>query len=121
MVSSIFEVNALGNDQGRRMVEVPSITPNNLIENYIDEEEIDLMKVDIEGAEYIFFDTISEENLSKVKRFIIEFHNNTDFKVMNILKKLAKNGFSYKLKKWQNTDGDFIAENKMGIIYAKKK
>jgi FkbM family methyltransferase len=121
VVSSIFEVNALGNDQGRRMVEVPSITPNNLIENYIDEEEIDLMKVDIEGAEYIFFDTISEENLSKVKRFIIEFHNNTDFKVMNILKKLAKNGFSYKLKKWQNTDGDFIAENKMGIIYAKKK
>ncbi len=120
VVSSIFETNALGNDKGRRAVEVQSVTPDFLIENYIDEEEIDLMKVDIEGAEYLFFDSISETNLSKVKKFIIEFHNNENFKVMNILKKLAKNGFSYSLAKWQPWDGDFIAENKMGIIYAKR-
>jgi len=121
VVSSIFETNALGNDKGRRPVEVNSITPDNLIENYIDEQEIDLMKVDIEGTEYQFFDSISEKSLSKVNRFIIEFHNNSDFRVMNILKKLASNGFRYKLSKWKQSDGDFIAENKMGIIYAKKK
>jgi FkbM family methyltransferase len=121
VVSSIFETNALGNDKGRRAVEVSSITPDNLIENYVDEFEIDLMKVDIEGAEYQFFESISKESMSKVKRFIIEFHNNEDFKVMNILKKLVTNGFTYKLSKWQPWDGDFVAENKMGIIYAKKK
>lgn len=121
VVSSIFEKNALGNEKGRRSVEVQSITPNNLIENYINESKIDLMKVDIEGAEYQFFETITEENLSKVERLIIEFHNNEDYKVMSILKKLAKNGFNYKLSKWQSWDGDFIIENKMGIIYAKKK
>lgn len=120
VVSSIFETNALGNDQGRRAVEVQSITPNVLIENFIDEPEIDLMKVDIEGAEYQFFESISAENMQKVNRFIIEFHNNTDYKVMEILKKLAKNGFKYKLRKWFNGDDDFIAGNKMGIIYAKK-
>ena len=121
VVSSIFETNALGNDKGRRSVEVQSITPDFLIENYIDEEKIDLMKVDIEGAEYQFFESISEESLSKIDKFIIEFHNNENFRVMSILKKLAKNGFDYKLSKWQVWDGDFIAENKMGIIYAKKK
>jgi FkbM family methyltransferase len=121
VVSSIFETNALGNDKGRRTVEVDSITPDNLIENYIDESEIDLMKVDIEGAEYQFFESISEKSIQKVNRFIIEFHNNTDFRIMSILKKLATNGFSYKLSKWQSIDGDFVAENKMGIIYAKKK
>lgn len=121
VVSSIFETNALGNDKGRRAVEVQSITPDNLINNYIDEDKIDLMKVDIEGAEYQFFESISEDSLSKIDKFIIEFHNNENFKVMSILKKLAKNGFSYKLSKWQVWDGDFVAENKMGIIYAKKK
>jgi FkbM family methyltransferase len=121
VVSSIFETNALGNDKGRRTVEVDSITPDNLIENYIDESEIDLMKVDIEGAEYQFFESISEKSIQKVNRFIIEFHNNTDFRIMSILKKLSTNGFSYKLSKWQSSDGDFVAENKMGIIYAKKK
>jgi FkbM family methyltransferase len=120
VVSSIFEKNALGNENGRKSIEIESITPNNLIENYIDESEIDLMKVDIEGAEYQFFENITKENLSKVKRFIIEFHNNEDFRVMNILKTLAKNGFRYKLSKWQNWDDDFIISNKMGIIYAEK-
>ena len=120
VVSSIFEKNALGNEKGRKSIEIESITPNNLIENYIDESEIDLMKVDIEGAEYQFFENITKENLSKVKRFIIEFHNNEDFRVMDILKTLAKNGFRYKLSKWQNWDDDFIISNKMGIIYAEK-
>jgi len=120
VVSSIYDVNALGNREGRKSVEVSSITPDNLIENYIEESEIDLMKVDIEGAEYDFFEHISEDNLNKCKRLIIEFHNNEEYKVMNILKKLAKNGFKYKLSKWKADDSEFIIENKMGIIYASK-
>jgi len=78
------------------------------------------MKVDIEGSEYEFFETITDENLIKCERLIIEFHNNTNFRVMQILKKLAKCGFKYKLSKWRVEDSDFIIENKMGIIYASR-
>ena len=53
-------------------------------------------------------------------KMYIWLYNATPLHKANILK-LAKNGFDYKLSKWQVWDGDFIAENKMGIIYAKKK
>lgn len=120
VVSSIFEYNALGSNLNRRKLMIDSITPNNLFENYIEEEYIDLIKIDIEGAEYKFFDTINEENIKRCQRFIVEFHNNNNYEVMSILKRLAKSGFRYKLQKWNYDDSDFIVENKMGIIYAEK-
>jgi FkbM family methyltransferase len=120
VVSSIFEKHVeehIGNGN-KEMVSVPSITPNTLIENYVDEEYIDLIKIDIEGAEYMFFEAITDENLKKIKRIIIEFHDNQDYKVMSILKKLAKNDFYYKLANWGSFTDPYIIENKMGIIYA---
>lgn len=79
---------------------MPAITPNTLIEEYLDEEAIDLVKVDIEGTEYDFFKTITTENIRKIKKFIIEFHNNDNFEVLTILQTLAKNDFKYKLHNW---------------------
>ncbi len=78
------------------------------------------MKVDIEGAEYDFFESISNENIKKIKRFIIEFHRNENYKVMEIIKKLTENDFVFKLSKWSPECGDYIVENKMGVIYASK-
>jgi hypothetical protein len=120
VVSSLYEIDANGNSIERTKITVPSITPNTLIEEYIDEDLIDLMKVDIEGAEYDFFETISDDNLKKIKRLIIEFHNNDGKKVMNIITKLTKNNFKFKLSKWTVECGDYIIENKMGIIYAER-
>lgn len=120
VVSSIYESGANGQNQDRIKSKVLSITPNRLFEEYINEEQIDLVKLDVEGAEYDFFDTISDNNLKKIKRMIIEYHNNYEFKVMNILKKLTKNNFKFKLQKWSPKCGDYIIENEMGVIYAEQ-
>ena len=76
------------------------------------------MKVDIEGTEYDFFKVITDENIEKVKKFIIEFHKNDNYEVLGILEKLAKNNFKYKLYNWGCYTNEYIIENKMGIIYA---
>ena len=120
VVSSLYETDANGNKDVRTKVTVDSVTPNTLIERYIDEDFIDLMKVDIEGAEYDFFETITDGNLKKIKRLIIEYHNNDGYKAMDIIKKLTKNDFRFKLSKWSPDCSDFIIENKMGVIYAER-
>ena len=120
VVSSLYENDANGNNLDRREVRVQSITPNTLIDELIDEEEIDLMKIDIEGAEYDFFETITNENLRKIKRIIVEYHNNDNYRAMNILEKLTYCGFKFKLSKWSPECGDYIIENRMGVIYAEK-
>jgi FkbM family methyltransferase len=109
-VSSIYETT--GNK-----TTVECISPNTLVD-LIDEDFIDLMKIDIEGSEYDFFNTITDENLKKINRIIIEFHNNEDYKVMDILEKLTFNDYSFKLEKFDINSDNFIIGNKMGIIYA---
>jgi len=119
VVSSLFYLDANGVYlEGRKKTEVEGITPNTLIDKYIDEDYIDLMKIDIEGSEYSFFETISDINLKKISKMIIEFHNNENFKVMDILTKLSKNDFKFKLDKWGSFTDPFIVGNKMGVIYA---
>ena len=118
VVSSIFEVNANGKIDNRQKLTVPAITPNTLIEKYIDEDYVDYMKIDIEGAEYIFFETITDANIKKIKKMVIEFHNNDNYQVLSILTKLAKNDFKFKLDNWGSYTDSFIVGNKMGIIYA---
>jgi FkbM family methyltransferase len=118
VTSSLSEGDAFSGTENRTKVTVPAITPNTLIEKYVDEQSIDLMKVDIEGTEYDFFKVITDENIEKVKKFIIEFHKNDNYEVLGILEKLAKNNFKYKLYNWGCYTNEYIIENKMGIIYA---
>jgi FkbM family methyltransferase len=102
---------------------VDSITPDVLFGEYIKENKIDLLKIDIEGAEYTFFETISDSNLNKIEKFIIEVHFNTNFKIMKILEKLTKNDFNFKLYKWDTmdyNDVEYLVENNMVIVYAWK-
>jgi surface protein len=108
------------NKEYETLVAIITANPEKLIEEYIDEDEIDLMKIDIEGSEYDFFETITDENLKKIKKLVIEYHNNDNYKAMNILKKLTCCGFKFKLSKWSPQCGDYIIENKMGVIYAEK-
>lgn len=115
MTSSINLIDANNKDQNRNRNVVECITPNNLIENYIDEDFIDLMKIDIEGAEYELFKTILDENLIKVNNFLIEYHNNNEYQVLDIIKKLTINDFKFKFM-----DEGYPIENKGGLIYAWK-
>ncbi|MDP3725175.1 MAG: FkbM family methyltransferase [Nanoarchaeota archaeon] len=63
---------ASGEDAG--FLEVLGINFNDFMrENAI--SSIDLLKVDIEGAEIDVFETITDENLKKIKQMTIEFHD----------------------------------------------
>jgi FkbM family methyltransferase len=117
-ISSIFEIDANGKSDNKNKITVPSITPNTLIENYIEEDSIDLMKVDIEGAEYKLFESITDSNLKKVSKLMIEFHINYNYEVLQILKKLTKNGFYYKLYNLPLDRTDYVIEQNRGFIYA---
>lgn len=101
--------------QDRKKTRVPSVTPDTLVSPL---EEIDLMKIDIEGAEYVFFEKISIENLRKFKNILIEWHDNNDNEVSVILKKLAKSNFSYSFYYWGGYRNPNFTKNQMGIIYA---
>lgn len=120
VASSLFEVDTDNNNLDRTKIEVDSISPNTLFENFIQEDLIDLMKVDIEGAEYDFFESISDSNLKRVKRLVVEYHQNENYKAMQIVQKLVRNNFKFKLQKWSSVCGDYIIENKMGVIYAEQ-
>ncbi len=120
VVSSIDYTSVIGTSDRIKKV-INCITPNTLLKEYVKEDTIDLFKIDIEGAEYEVFKSFDEESMSKIKRFLIEFHLNDDYRVMEIIEKLALNGFKYKFDKWNKLDdSDFIPQNKMGVIYAWK-
>lgn len=85
------------------------------LEMFINENGLEhptLIKVDIEGAEYEMFNNLSDEFISSVKTFIIEFHYNTG-QVNDIINKLLNLGFNIKMKK-----GDTLGD--MGTFIAKK-
>jgi FkbM family methyltransferase len=116
-VSSMDSIGQGGTGNNRIKTTVQSITFNSLLSDYVKEPEVDLVKIDIEGAEYSLFEAATEQTLKRVKRFLIEFHANHDYRAMEIIQKLAKCDFKYKLYPW-GWSTDYIIENKMGIIYA---
>jgi len=93
--------------------EVECITFNDLIrDNNI--EKIDFLKVDIEGDEYILFDSISEEDLSKVDNMLIEYHHNYNNDLDIIINKI-KDKFDYKMIETSIPNGGTIMVNKKQI------
>jgi len=63
------------------------------------DRKVDLLKIDIEGAEYEVIKDC-ESNLENVERFFIEYHSNYDeiFKLNEILNILVDNNFTYYIK-----------------------
>jgi len=81
-------------------VKVQSISLNNLINK---EAVIDLLKIDIEGAEYeVLVDC--KNSLSKVKNIFVEYHSylNGEQKLGEILTLFEQSGFRYFIR--QETD-----------------
>ena len=84
-------------------------------------EKIDLLKVDIEGAEYMMFDAIDDNTLMKVDRLLLEFHDNYNGEFRkHILDKLDKTGFEYTF--YQQADGKIqtTEEDHHGIMWAER-
>lgn len=94
-------------------IHVETIHINELIENM--KSEIDLIKIDCEGSEQDIFETISDKNLGKVKKFIIEAHS-TGIK-NQIEHKLKESNFEVYIK--SGVDPKY--EHGLYNIYAIKK
>ena len=83
---------------GNRKLEVPA----EKLSQYIDAfGEVDLVKMDVEGAEEnILNDLVESGSLGKVKEYIIEYHHNlgpANSSLSNFLKEFEKHGYSYNL------------------------
>ncbi len=98
---------------GEKSIKVKSISLKDfIIKNKID--KCDLIKLDCEGAEYEIIDSIPNDYLSKIDKFIIEYHfeNEKPELVKKLIEKLKLNSYNIVKKEW--SDG-------MGLIYAKRK
>lgn len=83
---------------------------------------ISLFKCDIEGGEYPLFESITDEQINLVDRFMIEFHENNDGEINVIIDKLEKNNFEYEIIVFdgsKKTKSD--KHTKHGVIFAKPK
>ena len=78
-------------------VDVEAIRVQDIIKQF-KIERIDILKVDIEGAEVEVFDNNADEWLDKVKMCVIEFHERKRPGCSKmIIDKMKKNGFTYKV------------------------
>ena len=73
----------------------------------LNHNKIDLLKMDIEGAEYEVINDILEKNID-IDIILVEFHGN-EKKIINFVKKIISKG--YYLVKYRNTDIIFIKKN----------
>jgi len=85
------------------------LTVNNL-------DSVDLIKVDIEGAEFAVFDAASDKTILRSKRYIIEYHveDGERQKLHNLVNRLE--GLGYKLK--NKLDPTYSLDN--SFFYAEK-
>lgn len=73
-----------------------------------------LLKLDIEGAEWGVFDSLSTINLGKIQQIAMEYHNSTKGEIQRLEKKLVKSGFRVSLLP--------NSKNKTtGYLYAKRE
>lgn len=97
-------------------IKVPAMRLSTLMEK-VGWDHADLLKMDIEGAEYEIFEEVTH---LPFRNILLEFHYNTDGRLKKILDKLEALGFEYDIRK-EDTRFRATAEEDRGIIIAKKK
>jgi FkbM family methyltransferase len=79
--------------------------------------EVDLLKVDIEGAEYQMFSSVSGDEIRKrFKHLLIEFHNNNG-RATDLIRKIQMAGFEVDLRD-DDTRYSVDENNDRGTIFA---
>lgn len=94
---------------------VETITLVDLLDEY-NMEGADLLKVDIEGAEYQMFSAVSSTDLRKFKNLLIEFHNNNG-RATELINKIEQAGFSVDVRD-DDTRYSTTFDNDRGTIFA---
>jgi FkbM family methyltransferase len=71
--------------------------------------KIDFLKMDCEGSEYRIFENFSADFLSIIDKIIMEYHFNTDDRLIKMIEKLENNGFTVKAQDINSEIGIMIA------------
>jgi FkbM family methyltransferase len=126
-IGSVNRDHVVGIDQISDIDElnVPCITLDSLI-NEKNIDKVSLLKMDIEGAEYAVFNSVSPKAFAKIDSILVEFHDNVDKRVRSLTKILIDNGYEIAdvmqqgSRNGQTSIADY--ENTVnGTIYAVKK
>lgn len=104
--------------------EVPTIT----LKSFTHQEKldkIDLIKIDIEGAEYNLLENLEDEIFDITDSILVEWHDNNDQRVVKLINKLESKGFTIDKIFDQVTneslkDRDSHLNSVVGTIYATK-
>ena len=96
---------------GKNKIKLNSIRLKNYLEN---EKHIDMLKIDIEGAEYEVLKDC-KDSLSNVKNLFVEYHswNKTNQKLSDILEVFEKNGFRYYIESLTKRKNPFINKGEL--------
>lgn len=98
-------------------VAVPAISLSTFVRRY-EVEEVDLLKLDIEGAECGVLMTTPDDVLSRIKQISVEFHDFCEYvtssEVNQAVQRLKKLGFRM-FKFSRTTNGDILFVNKTHI------
>jgi FkbM family methyltransferase len=98
--------------------EIGTISLMGILKKY-NMEEIDLLKIDVEGAEYDIFSSVGENDLRRFKHLLIEFHNNQG-RASGIISKIISAGFEIDLRD-DDTRYTVDQNSDRGTIFATRK
>ena len=86
---SLLQTNTSGRDFAIR-----SISVNDLVMNYFGETAVDVVKIDIEGAEHILFSGGNFDRLSQCRHIVIEIHAVAQDRYCDVVGAIRNLGFS---------------------------
>ena len=109
-------ISSISKSVGDNTITVQSQSLNSILSEF---EEIDLLKIDIEGAEYSLFESTDNGLLERAKNVILEFHDNTDGRVDLLTSKLSSAGFRFKMYD-ELIRYEVDRNSDHGVIFAKK-
>ena len=112
--SLISSIEGTGNGYTEEQ-EVETMSLSDLLNEY-GLSEVDLLKVDIEGAEYQMFSVVSGDEIRKFKHLLIEFHNNRG-RATELIRKIQSAGFAVDLRD-DDTRYSVDENNDRGTIFA---
>jgi FkbM family methyltransferase len=119
--SNYFGSNHSNYSQLTNVIDCETITLDEILKdnNY---ERISLLKCDIEGGEYPFFESVTDEQIKLIDRFMIEFHGNENNEIKPIIEKLKRNDYEYEIIVFELGKHYRANENvEHGVIFAKPK
>jgi len=83
-------------------------------------KKISLLKMDVEGAEFEIFDSLTAVDFSKINSIIMEYHNSHGKNFQTIEARLRENGFGVQIfpSHFDKNMGFLLARNKRNIKYS---